>query len=112
MLTKNEQSLLLEKLLSVCYLEMKVKFEDTFKDYSVTYESSGRADIYLLNCNNSFNEVLKIINLTKEEYDYLYQAEYETCEISYTNINHTLDHLWKPIENILKTIETIQKKID
>lgn len=112
MLTKNEQSLLLEKLLSMCYLEMKAKFEDTFKDYSVIYESSGRPDLYLLNCDSSFNEVLKIINLTKKEYDYLYQAEYETCEISYTNINHTLDHLWKPIESILKTIETIQKKIN
>ena len=112
MLTKGEQNILLDKLLSMSYLEMKVKFEDTFKDYSVTYESSGRPDIYLLNCDDSFNEVLKIINLTKKEYDYLYQVEYGNCEISYTNINHTVDMLWKPIENILTTIELIQKKIN
>ena len=37
MLTKDEQNILLDKLLSMSYLEMKVKFEDTFKDYSVTY---------------------------------------------------------------------------
>ena len=112
MLTNDEQTILLDKLLCMSYVEMKVKFEDTFKDYSVTYESSGRPDIYLLNCDSSFNELLKIINLTKEEYDYLYQAEYGTCEISYTNYIHTVDHLWKPIENILKTIESIQKKIN
>lgn len=112
MLTKDEQTLLLDKLLSMSYLEMRVKFEDTFKDYCVTYESSGRPDIYLLNCDNSFNEVLKVINLTKKEYDYLYQAEYQSYQISYTNANHTIDNLWKPIESILKTIETIQKKIN
>ena len=112
MLTKDEQSILLDKLLCMSYVEMKIKFEDTFKDYSITYESSGRPDLYLLNCDNSFNELLNIINLTKKEYDYLYQVEYGTCEISYTNYTHTVDHLWKPIENILKTIESIQKKIN
>lgn len=112
MLTKDEQSILLDKLLSMSYVEMKIKFEDTFKDYSITYESCGRPDLYLLNCDNSFNELLNIINLTKKEYDYLYQVEYGTCEISYTNFNHTVDILWQPIENILKTIELIQKKIN
>ena len=112
MLTKDEQSILLDKLLCMSYVEMKIKFEDTFKDYCITYESSGKDDIYLLNCDNSFNEVLKIINLTKKEYDYLYHVEYGNCEISYTNFNHTVDVLWKPIENILTTIELIQKKIN
>lgn len=111
MLTKDEQSILLDKLLCMSYVEMKIKFEDTFKDYCITYESSGKDDIYLLNCDNSFNEVLKIINLTKKEYDWLYQAEYETYHISYTNHTHTVDHLWKPIDRILNAIEGIQKKI-
>ena len=112
MLRKDEQLLLLDKLLTVKYLEMKGKFIDTFHIYSVTYESSGRPDLYLLNCDNSFNEILKEINLTKKEYDYLYEAEYGCYQITYTNINHTVDHLWKPLHSILKTIESIQKKIN
>ena len=110
MLTKGEEKNLLDKLLNIDYNKTKGKFFDTFYIYSITYERSF-GDIYILGCDDSFEEILKEINFSKKEYDYLYEIEYnkEAC-ISYTNIIHTSDHLWKPIESIINSIQIIQKK--
>ncbi len=106
-----DTNILLNKLLSIDYTEMKGNFFDMFYIYSTICERSC-GDIYILGCDDSFNELLKGINLTKEEYDYLYEIEYKkNAPISYTNIIHTSDHLWKPIESIMKSIQLIQKKI-
>ena len=110
MLTKDEQKILLDKLLNMDYVKTKGKFFDTFYMYSITYDTSY-GDIYILGCDNSFEEILKEINFSKKEYDYLYEIEYnkEAC-VSYTNIIHTSDHLWKPIKSIIDSIQIIQKK--
>ena len=110
MLTKNEEKILLDKLLNMDYVETKGKFFDTFYIYSITYETCY-GDIYILEYDKGFEEILKEINFSKDEYDYLYEMEYkkEGC-ITYTNIIHTSDHLWKPIESIINSIQIIQKK--
>ena len=103
-----EEEIFLNKLMKFDYDDTKGKFYDLFYCHSITYETNS-GDIYLLEDDNTFNFILKEINLTREEYDYLYYIQYKKNLITYTNVIHNVNHLWKPIDNILCVLKDLKK---
>ena len=99
----------INKMMEFDYDKTKGKFYDLFYCHSITYETNT-GDIYLLENDNIFNSILTEINLTRKEYDSLYYIEYQKDVLTYSNVIHNVNHLWKPIDNILSVLENLKKK--
>lgn len=104
-----ERENFINKIMKFDYDETKGKFYDLFYCHSVTYETNS-GDIYLLENDTAFNFILQEINLTRKDYDSLYYIEYQKDVLTYTNVIHNVNHLWKPIDNILSVLENLKKK--
>ena len=97
----------IKKLIKLDYNTTKGIFYDLFHCHSMTY-STNTKNMYLLNNDRTFDFILKQINLTRKEYNYLYYTEYRTDVISYTNAIHNVNHLWKPIDTMLINLKKIK----
>ena len=89
-----------EKLSKPLFRDMKSKFYNIFEEYAVIYENTS-IPVYILSDNKSFLEVLKSIDLTKEEYDILYFEKYGVKGNNYNKSIHTVNYLWAPIEEVV-----------
>lgn len=89
-----------KKLSIPLFRDIKLKFYNIFEEYAVIYENTNVTS-YILCDNNSLIEVLKSVDLTKEEYDLLYFEKYGVRENKYNKLKHNVDHLWAPIEEVV-----------
>ena len=89
-----------EKLSKPLFRDMKLQFYNIFEEYAVICENTSVTS-YILCDNESLIEVLKSVNLTKEEYDLLYFEKYGIKENRYNKLKHNVHHLWAPIEEVV-----------
>jgi hypothetical protein len=98
-----------KKLINLNYETCKELFFDYFYIYSKTYTTKSGINIYLLDNDRHFDVILDKFGFTRIEYDILYLNTYNSiAPVSYTNIIHNCNHLWKPFEDVFKVINFIK----